>query len=719
MGYYLAQRLYFGLKSPKAIEHMLDYCDYLGVNELSWGVGGEDASIPSWGLSATHLDEVLSAMDARGHFRFTASFYSEGVRSGGKRLSEMSADEAKAALMKGYDEFLDRYGKFKSLKGITIGGMYGIEPVVWMDEKGITKDVVDHIRQKRPDLEVATYVGGRQLHGEYFAGPESGDQIKSPTIEQVVFQWEKSGASWSDWLGDEALFCWKAWGYDPAELRKQGLTLYEQMQPDDFRCFEFYGTAQDPRSLVYYDLDRSQKRSDLVASPCAALWNTHFEAHIGLVKDYNFWYTKAWVAPDFDAPPPLSLAPYATALALRDRQVIIPGSWNWKYFGHEADVRRFAKAFRALPPVQMKDAATPVDTVNVRWAIDKGRRYVSVLSRIPFASEVAVDGKKVALPPYELVTLVDDGQGSPLVTGSPCAKYQGWLAARADRFERLCAEVKALDAGAAPDVYARVAKQARELLAAGRLYAADLCLGPGLVNEMQLRKDLLARPEVQAPKVAAAPPMNGDLNAWPKEASDLKADTGDYLACHMYFPNSWTGPDDLSARLRLANDGQKLYVGVEVRDQKVVSEKVKLYRGGNRGKEVTHEDGFAIKLSTKAYRDWRAPADGSCKAEINWSVELPLDKPQTSGQGRAGFSYVCRKTPTGYVVEGSAPLAALELEPGGSIGFLLVLSDYDDYVIPNLHDSGWATKQVLLYPHKPNFVYYEDARTCGTLVVGK
>ena len=40
----------------------------------------------------------------------------------------------------------------------------------------------------------------------------------------------------------------------------------------------------------------------------------------------------------------------------------------------------------------------------------------------------------------------------------------------------------------------------------------------------------------------------------------IYADTGDFLACHLYFPNSWTGPDDLSARLRLANDGKTLYV---------------------------------------------------------------------------------------------------------------------------------------------------------------
>ena len=70
-------------------------------------------------------------------------------------------------------------------------------------------------------------------------------------------------------------------------------------------------------------------------------------------------------------------------------------------------------------------------------------------------------------------------------------------------------------------------------------------------------------------------------------------------------------------------------------------------------------------------------------------------------------------------MEGSAPLADLGLKGGDSIGFLLLVGDYDDYVPPNLHDSAWATKQILLVPHKPNFVYYEDARTCGNLVIGR
>ena len=223
-GYYLAQRLYFGLRSPKAVEHMLDYFDYVGVNEVSWGVvHSDDATIPSWGLRGTHLEQVLSAMDARGNFSFTAQFYLSGsARIGDRKVADMTADELRAAMAKGFDEFLAGYGKFKSLKGIALGAMYGIEFLDTLRAKGVAADVVAHIKAKRPDLQVITYVGGEHLHQEYFNGTTAAHG------SDVVSGWETSGKAWSDWLGDQALKTWKGWGRDPADLKKiKGLTVYE------------------------------------------------------------------------------------------------------------------------------------------------------------------------------------------------------------------------------------------------------------------------------------------------------------------------------------------------------------------------------------------------------------------------------------------------------------------------------------------------------------
>jgi hypothetical protein len=49
------------------------------------------------------------------------------------------------------------------------------------------------------------------------------------------------------------------------------------------------------------------------------------------------------------------------------------------------------------------------------------------------------------------------------------------------------------------------------------------------------------------------------------------------------------------------------------------------------------------------------------------------------------------------------------------MGLLLVISDSD--LTPNLANQPWAHKQEFLYPHKPNFPYWDDARNCGKLII--
>ena len=243
--------------------------------------------------------------------------------------------------------------------------------------------------------------------------------------------------------------------------------------------------------------------------------------------------------------------------------------------------------------------------------------------------------------------------------------------------------------------------------------AADLALGAGLINELQLRKDILAPEQIVAPRVSSAPPMNGQLDGWPKGAADLKAEGGQYLAGHLYFPNSWSGPDDMSARVRLCNDGEKLYVGIEVRDSVVAQYDDNRNRAERSFKRA---DSCQVWLSTDgAYLDWISPVPQ--KSDVTWSIAIPFDGDQTSGEGGGGFTYTCRRTAKGYLFEGSAALAGLQVAPGGSIGFLLSVGDVDKE--PNVNGSGWAAKQAFLFPHKPNFEYWDDVRNCAKLVIGE
>ncbi|MFW6154734.1 MAG: sugar-binding protein [Planctomycetota bacterium] len=696
---FLPTAFHFGYRSPNAIEHMLDYAEYVGVNELAWCVlannsWGAWADVPSWpstGNNRDHLDKVLSAMDRRGGFSFAACMGPESnVTFGGKQYADMTPDELREACFTLFDEFLDRYGEYDSLRAIGLGSQYGIHFAKHLAEAAVLDDVVAHIKAQRPDLQVFVFTGGLGLHIEYFGGRDGG-----PTARDVLAAFEEGDKTWDEVLGEMAQKAWAAWDQVPADFKDvEGLDVYEQYQPDDHRIFPLY--AHQPRSMSYYDLDRSAARSAAVDTPYAAMWNTHFEGWYGLHPEVNFWYRKLWVAPDFNAPPPRSLASFARILGHQDRLVIMPGSWNNKYFGHEIAMRRFAKAYRSLPPVEMADVPdVPLGTVKVRWVRYEGKRYVSVQSLIPFASQVTVDDRTVELGPYELAALVDDGTAAPTVAGTAPSDYRWWVGERILKATRLLEQVKALDEAAAPEAYAGTIEQATEHLTQGRPYAADRTLGAGLVAELELRHDILDPPTLTAYRLSSPPPMDGNLDAWPDEAANILADSGEHLAGHLYFPNSWEGPADLSARIRLGYDDESLYIGAHIRDDVLMA-----------------KDACAFRLSTDgAYRDWDA---ASATSNLTWTISLPVDGEPTAGTGGGGFTYTCRRTADGYVVEGTASLAELGLAPGDAMGWLLFVTDLDGQT-PNLKEASWAAEQAMLVPHQPNFVYWSDARTCGRL----
>jgi hypothetical protein len=333
------------------------------------------------------------------------------------------------------------------------------------------------------------------------------------------------------------------------------------------------------------------------------------------------------------------------------------------------------------------------DSVYAREIAYRNKRYISLVNLIPFANEISVDGQRISLAPFEMATIVKP-PGETKYERRACEEHKKWVESRVAGFEKLYAELKALDSRAAPPLYANLARYARQLMQAGRYCEADRELGWGLVNELRLRKDILRRPEMKAPKLSAAPAMNGSLDAWPKEASDIEAEGGEFLAGHIFFPNSWTGPQDLSARLRLGHDDQKLYIAAEIRDD-----------------VLTDKDGCTLKFSKTGYQNWR---DAQVTLDFSWGVSPPKGHEPVSGK-QGAFSYTCRRTPAGYVVEGAVPLAELGVGPGGAIGFMLSASDGDN--TPNLSQHTWARKQELLVPNQPNFTYWEDARNCGKLVL--
>jgi hypothetical protein len=317
-----------------------------------------------------------------------------------------------------------------------------------------------------------------------------------------------------------------------------------------------------------------------------------------------------------------------------------------------------------------------------------------VVSRIPFPQEIRVDGKRVSVPPYELVTLTGNKLTAPKITaGKTDAGYRKWLAERLESYGKLYKSVRALDPEAAPEAYRRVAVAARRHLTRGELYTADRVLAPGLASELRLRQEILRPPVVRAPRLRRPPSLEGNLNRWPSKASDLRAETGEFLAGHTFFPNSWTGPEDLSARLRLGHDGTNLYVGLEIRDS-----------------VLSGKDSCMIRMSYANYRKWRGD---SHRYEITMRFALPLARKKVTGS-IGTVLYTSTQTERGYAVEAIVPLKDLKVKPGGACGFLVVASDTDRG--KNLCPESWAQKQTLLLPHQPNFTFWSDARTTGEVV---
>ncbi len=711
---FLATRDYFGRDSKRSVEHMLEYCKYVGINRVTMMVyanqdWGAMCTVPSWDTDDKgYLDDILKTMDAKGGVELLAGVVAVGmygtVKSKGKDVKDMKPEELKEVILKGFGEFIEKYGKYKSLKGVTLGSLETIGFYNLLEKAGIVKDVVGFIKKKRPDWEVVTYVGNKYLQEPYFDG-NTIQGNSSPDMVDIISKWEKEGGSWTGYLAREVAGCLKSWKNEPAEMKKiDGLTVYEMFYPDDHRVH--YQYTFQPRAGVYYDVDRSQPRSDNAGSKYGGVFSTFNEGWTGLMEGINFWYRKDWTGPDFNPPLSMSLASLGRVIAHNDRLGITQGTWNVKYFGMETAVRRFAKAFRSLPPETLQDVAGVPDTFKVRWLNYKQKRYISIQSKVPFASEISIDGKIIKLPPYELVTLTDSILTEPKVTVPPCADYKSFVENRVKDYEKAYTDLKAIKENAAPEVYLEPLKDAKKLFGEGKLYSADIALGFGLEKELALRKDILKRPEVKAAKVTSSFELNGNLDNWPKSATDITAAGGEYLAGHVFFPNSWTGPKDLSIRLRLCHDGKTLYIGLEVKDD-----------------VLDKTDGCELRFSSSNYMNLKSKLE---KWDYAWQIAAPLDKEKFTGEGKNGFKYTCYRTQEGYLVEGTAPLSEMNLSSGESIGFQVSVSDRDkqDNLMSTKKGNvreivGWARKQNLLYPYKPNFAFWQDARGLGTLNLEK
>jgi len=703
---FLPKRDLFGWKSPQSISHMVDYCKIVGINRVtmmlyanqSWGGMVE---VPSWDVpdDGGFLDDVLTQMDKKGGVGLIVGIVADGMygdlKHKGQIVRNLPKEKAKEIIIKGFDEIIDKYGKYKSFKGFAFGSMEATGFLQTLKELGILQDVINHIKKRRPDFDIITYLGNAYLQTPYFQPFEDKRRNRSypaPTTDEVIFNWEKTDGDWEKYLGDLIWNDWIKWGFNPKYLLSiPGLKVYEKTLPDDHRIVDSY--RNDPRCGIYYDTLNCEYLSKILNTPYGAIFSTFDEGWLGLSKGYNFWYGKYWTAPDFNPANPFSIAPWSILMAHNDRLEISAGSWNCKYFGFENLMRKFAKSYLSLPPVRMDNLSVEgLDFIKVRWKIYKNKRYICLINRIPFSCNVTVDGKRYNLEPFELFTIIDEKKTIPQIKGNVPEEFVLWTKERIKKYKEIYQKVKTLQPQAAPQVYMDVINKAEKYLKEGKVFLSSKSIPYGLYSELKLRYQILSPFKIKCPKIEKVPIVDGDLSDWPENASEYIADSGKYLEGHTYFPNSWHGPKDLSARLKFCNDGKNLYIGIEVTDDK-----------------FARKENVSIWLSKDGYKNWK---DETVSSDIKMSFAV------RENQGNSnGIRYKTAIKDNKFIIECLVPIERV-CESKNSIGFLFTYNDIDD--APSIDKrKSWAKKQVLHFPHNPKWALWKDARNCGEITIEK
>ncbi len=683
----------FGLNRATAMDHIAEYHAFRGDNIISWPVVSNNSwgfrcKIPAWdggdkskqGGVLVELENILAACEKH-KLKFLPVF-NTGYRFTINGQGDKDADPAqrRAGFEKGFKQFIDTYGQSKALYGIAfetqdLSPSYGECSLdQYTKSFGSLKKFSDYMNKIAPDLELYHFLGGKNIHSQYFY---DGDE--------VFKRWESGQQSWSEHLAKEMENYWATYKRSPADLADNGIHTILTYQSDDYHIFDTY--YQNPRAMTYWDLETSKERADLYDTRKAMVWNTFYEGWIGLTPE-NWWYQKLWVAPDFNPSGENALSAWTQAMHHRDRDLLMFGAWNNKGAGHEAKLRKMAKAFRSLPPAELQPVAVNGNSpVLVRSTVYKNKVYVNCINHSAFEQVISVGKQTLTLSPYSMQTLITS-DATLTVSGTVNPAYTAWLKSRLDTYEKTLQSVSAMDKAATPAAYQRHLKRARDLFAQEQYQAADNALGFGVQHELALRQRILEPPAITVPSVAKAEQLGIDLDAWPKQAADWQTN-GNHIAAHLFFPNAWDGAKDLSARVRACHDADNLYLGVHISDQK-----------------LTGKDTCALYFSAENYRKF---AQNKEKFESN--ISIPIPRAQGPQEFKATFDSTgtVQRAKDGYVAVITIAKAKMPLTDN-SIGF--VLSVADDDATTGLNKAGWARKQALLFPHHPTFAYYADARTC-------
>ncbi|MHC4223737.1 MAG: sugar-binding protein, partial [Planctomycetota bacterium] len=210
---------------------------------------------------------------------------------------------------------------------------------------------------------------------------------------------------------------------------------------------------------------------------------------------------------------------------------------------------------------------------------------------------------------------------------------------------------------------------------------------------------------VSCPRIESAVRLDGSLaeSAW-KAAEPRGVDLLDHI--HPNYREKWTGPDDLSGRVRAVIVGEDLYLGIEVTDDVRMHETGRSWWAGDsveiffdtdrqtdRGDSVYSADD--LQLFLMPFHDG-----------LRWGVVSRGPEAPYPDGGLRGIRLAHRESGSGYVIEALIPLSNLHpLQPdeAGEIGFDVAFNDVDSPGSPMTETYMTLSGRFDLYAHPDRF----------------
>jgi hypothetical protein len=134
-----------------------------------------------------------------------------------------------------------------------------------------------------------------------------------------------------------------------------------------------------------------------------------------------------------------------------------------------------------------------------------------------------------------------------------------------------------------------------------------------IATALSASSDISRAETVACPRVAFAPVLDGRLDDWPPLPQIVVADASDWQAASPQYAE-YGGPRDISAEVRLAWDGQALYLAIETTDDNIVRVRsaAEIDRGDSvvlafKGEDSDQTNQFVVALlATRTSLVWRA-----------------------------------------------------------------------------------------------------------------